>query len=86
MQNTLDTRLVLRVFDKVIRHGERRGDNHHWQGLVANSGFDGYTLTLGNGTVTLTLLFHNSYKVDSPSNGEFERFVEQLKRVDRETE
>jgi hypothetical protein len=74
---------ALRVYQIVMDQGSRQGDARHFGGLIATADFDGYTVTLSDGTVTLRLLFHSKFSLDSPNGRALEQFIRKLQRIDR---
>ena len=61
MDEQISIRKALRVFHKILSEGERAGDHYHLNGLTAYSDFDGYTATLCNDYVSLSIYFHNKF-------------------------
>lgn len=82
MDDRLDIRMALRVFEKVRQNGEPQEYEHFWQGIHAGSDFEGYTLTLRDQHVTLTLLFHNKYAFDYQHAHQLEAFIEKIRKID----
>ena len=80
----LDIRVALSVFDKVVSKGERKEEAFFLDGLYATPSFDGYTVTLTDEKVTLSILFHNKFTIDYDSQKSFSEFMLKLDRVDRE--
>ena len=80
----LDIRVALSVFDKVISKGERKEEAFFLDGLYAIPSFDGYTVTLTDEKVTLSILFHNKFNIDYDSQKSFSEFMLKLDRVDRD--
>lgn len=81
MTEKIDVGRALRAFQEVIDHGERTERGHEYQGLIADSGIDGYTVTLSDGAVTLTIQFHQSFAVDSPSRRATDNFIKRLDKL-----
>jgi len=85
MKNELNVHQVLKVFQKIIAHGTERQGVHHLDGITADSGFDGYTVTLSDQDVTLTLQFHNSYHLSSKNQIAEQAFFEKITQIDRKS-
>ena len=51
MKNELDSKFVLRVFDKIRQEGEETEGKHRLEGVVAYTDFDGYTLYINDAKV-----------------------------------
>ena len=77
----IDVRTALAVFEKVSRLGTKSGDDWIFDQMRANSGFDGYTVTLSNQHATLTVNFHNTFHLDCDSRQDLQSFVEHLERI-----
>ena len=82
----IDVRVALEVFEKITRLGIKDGDDWYFDQMSANSGFDGYTVTLSDQHAKLTVNFHNTFHVDCDSHKELEAFVEHLHRIQRTPE
>ncbi|RDV29172.1 DUF3081 domain-containing protein [Alteromonas aestuariivivens] len=85
MKNELDSKFVLRVFEKIRQHGEKQGDKYVLNGVTAFTDLDGYTLFIEDATVKLQFGFHNQYNFDYQSQAQFESFEKKLRQIDRET-
>ncbi|WP_448211414.1 DUF3081 family protein [Colwellia sp. MEBiC06753] len=85
MQNQLDAKYCLSIFNKVMSCGEstQRNDSNKvcWQGLQAWTDFDGYTCYLQFNDVTVTLMFHGKYAVESPNDEAWQAFIKKLQQV-----
>ena len=77
----IDVRTALAVFEKVSRLGVKSGDDWVFDQMRANSGFDGYTVTLSDQYATLTVNFHNTFHVDCDSHQDLQSFVEHLEHI-----
>ena len=85
MKNSLDSKMVLRVFEKIRQHGEHKDDgSYHLNGIKAFTDFDGYTLYLEDALVKLSYGFHNQYHFDYDTPGNFEAFEKKLESIDKE--
>ncbi|SHI16137.1 DUF3081 family protein [Ferrimonas marina] len=78
MEHVINAHEVLRAFDRISRDGKQQGGEFHLDGVVATAGHDGYDITLSNGTVSLTLMFHHKYQLDSPGDEELQHFLHHL--------
>ena len=82
MHNELDTRMVLRVFDKIRKHGSKENDHYQLEGIRASADFDGYTLFIADDQTELTLGFHNTYHARYDKDDHWELFVKKLRHID----
>ncbi|MFT4724898.1 MAG: hypothetical protein ACI84K_002102 [Pseudohongiellaceae bacterium] len=84
MKNDIDSKFVLIVFDKITKHGEKKGDEHFLMGIKGYTDFDGYTLFIEDAQVKLNFGFHNQYHFDYEKEEHFEKFIKKLKAIDEE--
>lgn len=83
MQNELNNKVVLEVFDKIRRFGEPYEEGHMLEGIVASSDFDGYSVVLSGSGVTLQLNFHQSYEFDYSSEKLKGQFMDKIDHIHR---
>lgn len=81
MDHKIDPQKALIVFDKITRFGEKRGERYHLSGLQAQQSFDGYSVTLSDEKVSLTINFHNTFQLDAPDNIALETFISKLDNI-----
>ena len=79
----LDIRVALSVFDKVISKGQKKEDTFFLSGLYATPSFDGYTVTLSDEKVTLSIGFHNKFNLEHDSKKSLNEFMLKLERVNQ---
>lgn len=79
----MNIRKALTVFQKVLDNGERNGENFELNGLRASYGFDGYTATLSNDYVTLTIQFHQRYSFEYSSTKEKLAFIDKIEAMSK---
>jgi hypothetical protein len=84
MQNEIDSKFLLRVFDKIRNHGEKNEEGHFLSGVTAFSDFDGYTIFLQDAKVKMSFGFHNTYHFDYGSSQDFADFEKKLKNIDKD--
>ena len=77
----VDVALALRAYQNVIDRGDRSGEGFVYEGLTASSDFDGYTVTLSDGVVSLRVLFHNKFQIEPTKGAAIDRFLTRLTRV-----
>lgn len=81
MKNDLDSKFLLKVFEKIRLSGKKEGDCYTLDGVKAYTDFDGYTLFIEDALVKLSFGFHNQYHFDYQSNSHFEAFEKKLKAI-----
>lgn len=84
MKNELDSKFLLRVFEKMRLNGERKAEQYCLGGLIAYTDFDGYTLFIEDALVKMSFGFHNQYRFDYSDNAHFEQFEKKLRALDAE--
>ena len=84
MKNEIDSKFVLSVFDKIIRNGEKTGEEHFLMGIKVYTDFDGYTLFIGDSQVKLDFGFHNQYHFNYEKAEHVEQFVKKLKAINQQ--
>jgi hypothetical protein len=77
----VDVAQALRAYQNILDHGKRDEDGFVYRGLRASTDFDGYTVTLSDGVISLRIFFHNRFAIE-PNNGkDVDQFLTRLKRV-----
>lgn len=84
MERRIDVRQALRVFQKVLELGRRKGAATTYKRLDALSDYDGYTIILKDEYVTLTIYFHNKFSLDYSSMQALYAFLGKLEQIDRQ--
>jgi len=79
-ESTKEKRNYLHLFNVVSTLGEKVNGGYEYQSIRAWHDFDGYTCWLKYKDLTVTLLFHNKYKIDYQSEDTVNIF---LKKVDK---
>lgn len=82
MKNEIDSRYILRIFEKIRQHGKCDAGEFHLEGLKAFTDFDGYTVFIEDALVKLRFGFHNQYHFDYEDPAHFEAFDKKMKQVD----
>ena len=83
MRGKIDVKMALRVFQVVTEKGQRLNDDYQYKGITASYGFDGYSVSLSNDYVNLSLNFHNTYSLHASNKTEEQKFIEILQQIDR---
>lgn len=77
-----DVRQALRVFNKILRHGDRVGNEYRLDGLTAVVEQDGYTIVIRDDAVTLRVFFHHRFELDGANRKTWKAFQRRLDRID----
>ena len=83
MQEAIDVKQALRVCNKIMSHGQRLDGAYKLGDLTAQSDYDGYTLTLADHAVTLSIFFHNKHQLDCKRAIELEAFLQKVEKLDK---
>jgi hypothetical protein len=90
MKNMIDQILALNVYNHITKLGEKfepsqqtSSDNmlysyYEYKGLKVWQDFDGYNCFIAFNKVTLTLMFHGKYSIESPDNEALDLFNQKL--------
>lgn len=78
MKNQLDVTKALNTFNTITKLGEKTDSGYFYEGIYAQTDFDGYTVMLTDKTTQLSIFFHNKYQIDGPDNAALERFTKKL--------
>lgn len=84
MKNSLDSKFLLQVFEKIRQNGEQTDGAYHLSGIKAYTDFDGYTLYIEDALVKLSFGFHNQYHFDYENQSQFDSFEKKLRSIDKE--
>ncbi len=82
MEQQIDTRVLLEAAQVIRENGKRKEDEsyvYHQIRLV--SSHDGYTISLSDSKVSITVLFHNRLQIDYQKMADLEDFYHRVKRV-----
>ena len=86
MKDKIDIRTVLRGVACIqVKGTSAAGDGLIYRGLTLHSDYDGYTVVLSNGQVTLTVLFHNKYELNFKNRPALDDFYETVKKIAMES-
>ncbi len=83
MKNELDSKFLLRVFEKIRQHGEHKDEAYSLEGVKAFTDFDGYTVYIEDALVKLTFGFHNQYHFNYESRSDYDAFEKKLLNIDK---
>jgi len=87
MQNEIDGKFLLSLYTKVEKYGKpvttADGAGFELEGITVSQGFDGYDAYFSDGTVQLTLGFHNKWHADAKDEKQMDAFLERLKYIQK---
>lgn len=76
-------RKILSVFEKIHSEGEKTDKGWLLDGVYADSGHDGYDITLEDGKASVTLHFHNTISVVNDNEAAWRDFLLKLEHIDQ---
>jgi len=77
-EKRVDTYQALLAFEHIRTQGKQVNGEYHFEGFTAFTDFDGYTVTISQRDVTLTIFFHNKYDVSFKDAEDLDNFLKQL--------
>lgn len=78
----LEVAKALSVFNRIVEQGERQKNGHHlFQGVSAETGYDGYTVSLYDAGARLDIFFHNKFKLIFQTNKQKQSFLRKLDAI-----
>lgn len=83
MKNEWDSQFLLRVFDKIRRHGAPHQGSWMLEAVKGYTDFDGYTLFIEDANVQIQVGFHNQYHLNYESAEHKTQFEKKLKHIDK---
>ena len=81
LENTIEPKVVLLAAEKIRTLGIARDGKYVYRQISLEISYDGYTVTLSNPTVSLSLFFHNKVKATYKRMSDLESFYQSLKNV-----
>ncbi len=81
MEAEFNVKNALKVFNVITESGEQGPGGYSHEGITAKAEYDGYTVSMTDGRVTLYIYFHNKHKFEFDRDEDLERFINQLERL-----
>jgi hypothetical protein len=75
--------VILQAADKIRSFGERTDFGYRLEGITLVLSPDEYVIELRSQTVSLSLYFHNKFKVDALKQSDLEMFYGTVERIAR---
>ena len=83
MEDKIIIKEALQVFEKIRKHGEKSTLGFTLKGLTAVTSHDGYTISVINDYVNLTIFFHNKFSFEVSNQKEKHVFLEKLNQINK---
>ncbi len=84
MKNEIDSKWIMRVFERIQQCGEQTDEGKHYEGITAYSDIDGYTLYLQGSGVLMRYGFHNTYHLDYDVESQKDAFLKKCTAIANE--
>ena len=81
MEHRFSVVTALKAFNRITQRGEKGAEGYVLDGVTARAEYDGYTVSMTDGRVTLYVYFHNKYKFDFERSADLDGFMATLQRL-----
>ena len=81
MEKPIEPRVILAAADKIRSYGERRDGDYLLDGICLVLSPDEYTIELRDAKVSLSLYFHNKFKVDAVKQSDLDTFYDAVASI-----
>ncbi|MFT5717515.1 MAG: hypothetical protein ACI9T7_001707 [Oleiphilaceae bacterium] len=81
MEKHIEPRVLLLAAEKIRQHGEKQEDFYVLDHVQLEMSYDGYTITLKDQKVAITVFFHNKIKSDYRNMSDLEVFYQRVMRI-----
>ena len=81
LEKKIEARKALQAFHTIQACGTKTRHGYTYNGLTAETSFDGYTLIIKDQYVELFLYFHNTFKVHYQNRYHLQQFIESLDKL-----
>lgn len=76
--------LALKSYTIIVELGSKTDDGHIYNGILAQSDFDGYTITLSNADVELSIYFHSKHQLNYKNKLALNDFLEKIEHLSKQ--
>jgi hypothetical protein len=77
-----DVHQALKIFAIVTQFGDKKDGLYALDGIEVSSAEDGYTVVITDGTVVLSIFFHNTYDIKFKTDHELDQFQRLLNSIE----
>jgi hypothetical protein len=78
LEKTIEAKVLLLAAEKIRQHGRKQGDYYTIDEVQLELSYDGYTVTLKDSKVAITVYFHNKIKADYRHMNDLEDFYKRV--------
>jgi hypothetical protein len=79
MQNSIDVKKCLSIYDHITRKGQQKDGKYILDGVQVWNDMDGYYCYLAYAGVTMTIMFHGHYDIHFDQQEQLSKFEKMLK-------
>ena len=83
MEDKIIIKETLQAFEKIRKNGKKTDLGFKLSGLTAITSHDGYTISVVNDYVNLTIFFHNKFSFEANNQKEKQAFLEKLNQINK---
>lgn len=81
MEKHIEPKVLLLAAEKIRQLGEKQEENYVLDHVQLEMSYDGYTITLKDKKVAITVFFHNKIKSDYRHMSDLESFYQKIMRI-----
>jgi hypothetical protein len=81
VEKHIEAKVLLLAAEKIRQHGEKQDENYVLDHVQLHMSYDGYTITLKDQKVSITVFFHNKIKSDYRNMADLESFYQRVIRI-----
>jgi len=81
VEKHIEPKVLLLAAEKIRQLGEKQEENYVLDHVQLEMSYDGYTITLKDKKVAITVFFHNKIKSDYRHMSDLESFYQKIMRI-----
>ena len=81
VEHKIESKKFLELYEKIKQKGDKTDLGHKLQRLEAYTDFDGYSIYITDGIVTVKIAFHNTHNMDFQTQLQLDEFFEKVNKV-----
>ena len=81
LEKSIEAKVLLSAAEKIRQHGVKPAEHYVLDQVQLEVSYDGYTVTLKDSNVAITVFFHNKIKADYRKMNELEEFYQRVLRI-----
>jgi hypothetical protein len=80
-EHKVESKKFLELYELIRKNGDKTELGHRFEGLEAYTDFDGYSVYVTDGFVTLKIGFHNTHHMDYLTQLQLDDFFTKVNRI-----